>query len=226
MAELNEETGEVIEPAENGAEPAEEVADPFGEPAEEEQSEEDAAASFVPFDQRPETEQNKVLDKLDREADRHTKRLTEILEEEALMLLPCELCNPRHAGWVNLSQVTEETRQRVRIQIGDREPVQRKEDRYARRCESCDGEGEVETGSKVQGQTVLPCVECQGKGWVDPTGERSTGPKVTPLAVVPPGVTPETGLTGPTAPPMDADVEEALALIRGRGYSAFATKLP
>jgi len=226
VSEVDMETGEVIEPTDEPDE-VEGEETPADEPAEEEAAElEDAGGGFIPFDQRSETEQNKVLDKLDREAERHTKRLTEILEEEALMLLPCELCNPRHAGWVNMSQVTEDARARVRVMIGDREPVKRLADRYARRCESCDGEGVTETGSKVSGQMELPCKECQGKGWVDPSGERSRGTVPAPVPTVVHNGPTETGMTGPTVPPMDEDVEQALALIRERGYSAFATRLP
>jgi len=215
VSEINEETGEVIEPEE---EPGEAPSPPEEEEAPDEEASEETEAQALSFDQLSEGEQSKVLDKLDREADRHTKRLQEILLEDALMLLPCELCNPRHAGWVDLKQITDETKQRVRVMIGDREPVKREHDRYSRRCEACDGEGSVDTGSKVTGQTELPCIDCGGKGWINVGPERLGARQVAPLATA--------GTNGPTAPapPVAATLERtpeeqaAYDLLRSKGY--------
>src|SRR5574340_285320 len=90
------------EPAEDPVAP-EEPAEAPGAPVEGDDGEEEAQdadeAQALSFDQLDEGDQAKVLDKLDREAERHRKRLTEIIAEDALSLLPCELCNPRTAGW-------------------------------------------------------------------------------------------------------------------------------
>lgn len=181
------EPGEEIPEAEQDDEGEQEPADSPGEAEEEEQGGaepgEQTEAQALAFDQLSEGEQSKLLDKLDREAERHTKRLTEILREEALGLLPCELCNPRTAGWVDLAAITPELRQRVRIMIGDREPRELKADPYSRRCDVCDGETVVLTGSKDTGQRELPCIDCGGKGWVAVGPERVTGLRVTPLPV-------------------------------------------
>lgn len=219
MTEIDETEGEPLEPLEEPQEPAQ-------EPGEAEEEEEGGAepgetteAEALAFDQLSEGEQAKILDKLDREAERHRNRLTEILKEEALSLLPCELCNPRHAGWVDLSQITPELRQRVRIMIGDREPVERRHDPYSARCEACNGEGEVETGSKVQGQTALPCLDCTGKGWIATGPERVTGLRVQPPAPAPQnGPIPVAPITVPTAPLSDEE-QYHVNMLKERGFA-------
>jgi hypothetical protein len=219
VAEINMETGEVTEPEE----PVEEPVEAPGEDEDEAEEPQEATESeAVSFDTMSEGEQRKVLDKLDREAERHTKRLQEIMVEDALMLLPCELCNPRTAGWVDLAAVTPELRQRVRIMIGDREPVKREHDRYSRRCEACDGEGTVDTGSKVEGQKELPCIDCAGKGWLNIGPERlGVRPAAPALAIAPNGPTaPEP----PAAPDAGLSPEEQAAydLLRSKNFAVIA----
>jgi hypothetical protein len=212
---------EPVEPVE----PDEPVEAPEPTPDEDEDADEPHEVTeqqAVAFDHMSEGEQAKILDKLDREADRHTKRLQEILLEDALMLLPCELCNPRHAGWVDLKQISDEVKQRVRVMIGDREPVKREHDRYSRRCEACNGEGEVETGSKVSGQSNLPCIDCGSKGWVPVGPERAPG---RPAVQVAPAAangqtTPEPAPVG--APALSPEEQAAYDLLRGRNFAVIA----
>jgi hypothetical protein len=128
--------------------------------------------------------QSDTLDKLGREGRRHRDRLAEILREDVLALVPCELCRPDLAGWVDRTQpIPDEVKARVRVQIGDREPENWQPDQYSRRCDTCAGLGEVLTGSQVHGQTTLPCYDCSGKGWTA-IGDERRG-VVRPLAVPP-----------------------------------------
>lgn len=125
-----------------------------------------------------------ILDKLDREAQRHRNRLAEILEEDILSCVPCELCRADPAGWIDMSTpIPDEVKQRVRIQIGDREPENWQPDPDSQRCATCDGQGEVVSGSRKTGQTELVCLDCNGRGWVD-RGEmrRRVGRPATVLA--------------------------------------------
>src|SRR5207253_813617 len=93
--------------------------------------------------------EEKVAEKLEGERQRHQKRLAEILQEDVLKLVPCELCRADLAGWIDqTAPMPEEVRQRVRIQIGDREPRKLRQDPHAMRCETCDGETITESGAK------------------------------------------------------------------------------
>jgi hypothetical protein len=110
-----------------------------------------------------------------------------------LTLVPCELCRADLAGWVETQvPLPDEVKQRVRIQIGDREPENWQKDTHSDRCEVCDGLGEVQTGSRVHGQEVMPCVECGGKGWVA-TDEKRAGFHAPAFTPPPPTGTAEEG---------------------------------
>jgi hypothetical protein len=39
-------------------------------------------------------------------------------------------------------------------------------DQHRGQCDECQGRGMVATGSRVDGQHVLPCMKCNGNGWV------------------------------------------------------------
>lgn len=219
MPDVNMETGEVIEPGQPDEEPA---AEPDEEPQEEfpfEEPEEETEAEALSFDQMSEGQQAKILDKLDREAERHVKRLQEVLQEDALMLLPCELCNPRTSGWVDLKAITDEVKQRVRIMIGDREPRKVKEDKYSRRCETCDGETVVDSGSKETSQKELPCIDCGGKGWVPVGPERLTGQPTAPVPVPTVNGVTTTGPTVFSEPTLDPELQAAIEKAKAAGYS-------
>lgn len=222
MAELHEHAAdpgdEQLEDVEGADAPGEAEADAEGgaEPGEA------TEAQALSFDQLDEGEQAKVLDKLDREAERHRKRLTEVLLEDALSLIPCELCNPRTAGWVDMAAITPELRQRVRIMIGDREPRELREDPYSKRCDVCGGETVVLSGSKDSAQRELPCIDCGGKGWVAVGPERITG-----LRVVPP---PPPAPNGPapvlptlaTAPELPAEQQYHVDILKAAGFAVIA----
>jgi hypothetical protein len=179
---VNPDTGEVIEPGTRETEPEvpfeepePETTEPTDEPEEEEpQGAEPTPEEIAKAEQRQQAEVEKLLDRLDREAKRHRDRLAEILQDDVFHLVPCELCRADLAGFVDQTQpIPEEVRQRVRIQIGDREPRKLRQDPHTQRCETCDGETVVETGAKDGPNVTLPCVDCGGKGWVATDDKRS-----------------------------------------------------
>jgi hypothetical protein len=190
---VNPETGEVIEPDETETEtevPFEEPEpvepEPDDEPeAEEPQAQEPTSEEIAKMEKRQQEEVEKLLDRLDREAKRHRDRLAEILQEDTLNLVPCELCRADLAGFIDITQpMPEEVRQRVRIQIGDREPRKLKQDPHTQRCETCDGETVVETGAKDGPNITLACVDCGGKGWIA-TDDKRQGFRPVPVAASP-----------------------------------------
>jgi hypothetical protein len=192
---VDPETGEVIEPEAPEETPETADADPVGadvddnlfEPTPEQPQDELTDEQIDKLQAQAEKDAAKLREKLDREAERHRTRLAEILQEDILTLVPCELCRADLAGWVETQvPLPDEVKQRVRVQIGDREPENWQKDTHSDRCEVCDGMGEVQTGSRVHGQEVMPCVECGGKGWVA-TDEKRQGfraPAFTPPAPV------------------------------------------
>lgn len=224
---VNPETGEVTAPEPPAVEP--DV--PFEEPQptepqpeeqpppEEPQPEELTPEQIDKLQKQAEADAQKLLDRLDREAKRHRDRLSEILQEQVFDLVPCELCRADLAGFIDSTQgIPEEVRQRVRIQIGDREPENWQDDPHSARCSACDGLGEVQTGSRVHGQEVMPCVDCGGKGW-QPTDDTRAGfrPAVSTPAPVSP--LPEAGNGGPehSHPALSKEDQDEIRRLQSKG---------
>lgn len=219
-------TGEVTEPPQPEAEPEPPQTDPEPEPVDDdpdqdEGGEPEAALTdeqIAKLEVKAEKEAAKVREKLDAEAERHRTRLAEILREDVLSLVPCELCRADLAGWVETATpLPDEVKQRVRIQIGDREPENWQKDTHSERCGVCDGLGEVQTGSRVHGQEVMPCVECQGKGWVA-TDDKRLGFRPPALPSPPAVGTPDEGNgTVVSHPALSGDDQAEIDRLRSKG---------
>jgi len=101
------------------------------------------------------------------------KRMGEIFEEDAQLMLPCELCTPMGApGWRPPIDLPDETRAALFMLLNQRAPVHLLEDPHSTPCDECGGEGQVDTRSRVPGQDALPCVKCKGLGWLATDGTR------------------------------------------------------
>jgi hypothetical protein len=223
---VDPETGEVTEPPtpepepeqpfeepEPGAEPVEPELDPEPEP-----EAELTDAQIAKLEAKAEKDAQKLRERLDAEAERHRTRLAEILQEDVLSLVPCELCRADLAGWVETHvPLPDEVKQRVRIQIGDREPENWQEDPHSARCSACDGLGEVQTGSRVRGQEVMPCVDCGGKGW-QPTDETRQGFRPAPVFTPPvPGVPEEGNGATVSHPALSSEDQAEIKRLQGKG---------
>lgn len=125
----------------------------------------------------------KILERLANEGERHRNRLAEILEEDALNLVPCMLCRTDLAGFVDrTASIPEEVKAAVRIQIGDRQPRELLDDPFSELCPTCKGAKEVKPAGAVGEELVLVCVTCGGKGW------KPIGPERGGVAAAPPVV--------------------------------------
>lgn len=181
--------------------------EPDAEPEEEEEEPEGEATVSV-------QDLDKALERLDREASRHANRVSEIMGEDAQMLVPCELCAPAIPGFRFPVPPDDEVKERVLIALGQPPRPDYLKDSYSRTCEACAGLGEVLTGSQVKGRDTLPCYTCKGQGWVPVGGERAGGsvPMAAPTAS-PPG--------SPPVVVVQSDPPEVAAL-KARGYVIIA----
>jgi hypothetical protein len=168
MSETEQETPQ---PAVAPAEEQDEEKEPDEEEAEETTPEEPQAGAEVVLSEK---QMEKALAKLDAEALRHRNRVSEIMGDDALSLIPCELCAPNIAGFRFNVAPSYETIAAVRQAIGLPSMETLKQDRYSRRCDNCDGAGRVKTDSRVQGQEHVPCYDCKGRGWIPIGPERQT----------------------------------------------------
>lgn len=156
----------------------------------------------------------KGMKALDREADRHRKRVQEIMGADFDMLAACPLCDPIFPGFIMPTQALPERFPAVRAFIGDPEPRELKHDPHSDACPECDGWGVVATGSRVQGQDELPCLLCAGSGW---RGERTR--MTAPLELSSGQPAAASGPT-PAAQPI-AEPDEA-ARLRSQGFVVIA----
>lgn len=158
--------------------------------------------------------------KLDKETERHVKRIAELVGEEAFaMLVGCELCEPSMPGFRWPRPPADNVKEAVRFAIGDRQPENWQPDQYSRRCDACEGLGEVLTGSHVRGQDTLGCLACDSRGWIA-IGPERTGKAAVPLRVVE-GIEPEQ----PAEAVAVSEPPEA-AVLRAAGYVVIKTGPP
>lgn len=140
--------------------------EPEGEPAEPQEP---------PQEPEQEPDSQAVMEEIGKKLDALTKtvatRISSILGDAALDFEVCDLCSYWNTpGWRHSGHLPEDLRAQMAYLIGQRAPSDLKPDPHSKPCDTCDGEGFVDTRSKVSGQEALPCVECNGMGWL-PTDE-------------------------------------------------------
>jgi hypothetical protein len=165
-ANVDAETGEIIEEPNPDVEPDEEIE---GEDAEPEQEPE---APSEPSSLKLIEDMEKALAA---EAKRHSNALGKALGEHWVDFQECPLC--QIAGYaMPYSPGEVEPAQRdaiARILGEDVAPTYRKHPRY-RMCAACAGMGKVDTGSLNPGFDLVPCDDCSGNGYVDSTVHQLT----------------------------------------------------
>lgn len=169
----------------------------------------------------PEPESQAVMEEIGKKLEALTKtvatRISTILGDQALDFEVCDLCSYWGTpGWRHSGQLPADLTEHLLHLLNQRAPGDYRVDPHSRQCETCGGEGVVDTRSKVPGQNLLPCVECNANGWIATDDERrpkllslANGPTFTPGAAAPAdaAMTP----TPPAEPPQVAE-------LRAQGY--------
>lgn len=158
------------------------------------------------------------LEKLNREGERHFKRVHEIMREQMRDLAPCELCWSFAPGF-RFQPVPDEQRANVMIALELSEVAAYVHDRHSEACAECNGWGMVATGSKVNGQDALTCLNCGGKGWM---GDRAPETRVALTPVAP--IVPANGEHEPT--PQSPEVAEAIRIAKAAGAIVIEPTVP
>jgi hypothetical protein len=178
------------ETQEQGEEPTEEPT-PLGEPTEEEEaaeeeeqetqeqdgsepegpSEASAAAGHV-----GEKELEKMFAKVERANVAYVKRIGESMGEEFGVLEQCPRCASPFLGFIfppMMQPVTADVKDKVLASVGEQPAMATQKATFARRCDDCDGNGVVLSGSRRNDQKTIRCQGCEGRGFVY-VGERPT----------------------------------------------------
>lgn len=202
-AEIVEPGSEPVDEPETGTTP-DEGGDTGDEPEDRQEPGDEATAAVS------DREIQSAMDKLAREEERHAKRVGDIMGEDALVLVKCELCAPGIPGFRFPVQPDDETTQAVRKAIGDAPPEDYKQSPDADVCEACGGLGRQLTGSLVPEHRTKPCSRCLGAGWLDKT-QAPTAPTPQSLDVG----------RAPIAETFPADVPEVDPWGRARGDALY-----
>ena len=159
-----------------------------------------------------EREISKRIDALEREKDRHAKRVSEILQEEALDLIECEACEPAIPGFhypAHMYATGSAQQTLYELLAGGTDAQMKHPERYVT-CGTCNGFGQVLTGARNDLTRLITCPECKGAGYHD---RQDTATQVVPLQPAPPA---ENGAADGWQQPTDADF-----LGRPRGHPNF-----
>lgn len=150
-------------------EPVEPVEDPTEEEAEEEETPQTPDEEETPeLAALSDKEIEKITQRLEGEATRHANRVTEIMGEAALYLVPCELCETVIPGFRYPQIPDGDPREPLYALLAQGDTAQLVQDADAERCDRCAGHGETLTGSLNPIAQTIPCRKCKGKGWTSP----------------------------------------------------------
>src|SRR5207244_8561174 len=113
--------------------------------------------------------------------------VSDVLGEMALDMEPCPRCLPFAPGFIlpaNLAPLGDDQKLAVKLSIGELAPLELKQDPDSFRCEPCDGNGDVLTGSRKESEKRAKCLNCDGRGWIGPRLDKiRQRPPAEPIAV-------------------------------------------
>lgn len=134
--------------------------------------------------------------KLDAENARHRARISDLIGEEAIHLIPCELCNGFADGYRFDVQPPDFVVDAVRVAIGLPDLSNFQQAKHAHQCPDCAGLGVVLSGSQVPENAAITCPACHGSGYQ--VANSGTGELLAPTITnghaqpeLPPGVNPD-----------------------------------
>ena len=150
-------------------------------------------------------------------------RVGRIFGDDVVHMVECPLCAETAPGWIwNPANVElqDDHLARVLLALGVVGPKRLKHHPFLEACPMCDGEGQLETGSKIPGMNVIDCELCAKKGWIDTR-------RGAPVVSIAPDAPAEPLLTGPLhyTPPADQaqyDDDPAVQSLRDRGFLVVA----
>jgi hypothetical protein len=149
-----------------------------------------------------EKELEKMFAKVERANATYSRRLGEIMGEEAAVLERCPRCTEPFLGFIFpplMKPVTAEQKAAVLVSVGEAAEDELEQDPYARQCDICKGKGYTKTGAVLNRERRIACLACKGRGWLAVGDER----RVAQQAVT---VTDGTnGAVTPTEQPPDLD---------------------
>lgn len=157
-----------------------------------------------------EKEIEKVFDRLGKEVKRHRDRVSEIMADDATLLLPCPLCDPLIPGFIMPTPDVPERFPAVREFMGESPEPELPADPRSTRCEVCDGFGRVATGSRTEAHKAMVCEACRGMGAVGPRFKEAV-PIVSPVAPLP-------AANGPAFAPTAEPEPPEVAAVKAMGY--------
>lgn len=160
------------------------------EEAEAAEAEETPAVEPEPEPQmEPPADMAKVMQKLDRENDRHAREVEKIMAGDFAIVAECPLCIQGPRGFVfPLPTLPPEAQDAIRagvnMYVGSPipEPESLKEAGDMHACNGCDGWGVVRSGSKNPNHVIEQCNVCRGNGW---KLKEYTPPPLAPVAPLP-----------------------------------------
>lgn len=128
----------------------------------------------------------------ERERDRHMRELNKRDDYRYAISDVCPICEGH--GLVTRPQNENEAammRAAILSLVGDKTDEELRPHPRFHRCETCDGEGRVYTGSKVPNQAALNCPDCDGQGHTGGGTQRPPLQIFTPEQPTTPGIPPD-----------------------------------
>jgi len=167
------------------------VAVPIPEPTDEEADHEDTPAEQEPEPEasapKSEADVEKATKALTREATAHANRITKIMGEDALSLVPCELCWPLAPGFhfpPEMAPLDDDQKAAVLAAIGmgeDAAPPLRDAE-GVRMCDRCDGYGQLRYPTRNEHVKTQMCPACAGQGYKESAPDGANGSGVVTFA--------------------------------------------
>ncbi len=136
---------------------------------------------------------------LDREGDRHEKRVREILGADSEGLVKCEACpaaiSGYHYGPDDYPPGSPERALYEMLQAGDASMMRHPE--WLQTCDECNGFGTVLTGARADLTRTLMCPICKGSGYIDTRRDTTAAPIVAENGAEPPPAAPAASVDDP-----------------------------
>lgn len=191
VSETEQEQQEVVQP--DVPDPSEPSQQPDGAPQEPGDPNPDAEPGEEPLEPEEPAEQpeqpappegmsqndlEKLQKKLDTSANTWRRRVSELLGEDALLLVACELCESNIPGYhwpAEIKQPENDVQERLLDVLKQPAAPEYQPARDVRMCPDCQGWGVTLTGSKKAGKERKDCIGCKGYGYVPPPGQPANG---------------------------------------------------